>query len=168
MINDPQAQEREWRERLWRRTPDPSGEKILREWLAAHPEVRVDLEAEAALTKALGRLPDAAMPSNFTARVLQQARAAESTGRRAEVGLTRRWGNFRWAFGLASAGLLLCVGVFSYQRIEAVQRANMRDSVLLVSKVTSRPSTEVLEDLDTIERLTPVVAADEELIALLK
>jgi hypothetical protein len=58
--------------------------------------------------------------------------------------------------------------MFSYQHIEAAQRAKMRESVLLVSKVSSRPTTEVLENLDTIERLTPVVAADEELIALLK
>lgn len=166
MINDPQ--EREWRERLWRGKSDPSAEKSFREWLAAHPAARAELEAEAALTKALTRMPDAAMPSNFTARVLQQARAAESTGRRIPAGLPGRWGRFRLAIGLATAGLAICVGVFSYQRLEAVQRANMRDSVLLVSKVTSRPSTEVLENLDAIERLTPTVAADEELIALLK
>jgi len=166
MSNDPQ--EREWQELLWRGKPDASTEKTARERLAARPEARTDLHAELALTEAIRRLPDAPMPSNFTARVLQQARAAESTGRRVEVGLPGRWGRLRWAISLASAGLVVCVGVFSYQRIEAVQRAHMRDSVLLVSKVTSRPSTDVLENLDTIERLTPVVAADEELIALLK
>lgn len=166
MIKDPQ--EREWRERLWRGTPDPSSDKSFREWLAAHPDARAELEAEAALSKALGRLPDAAMPSNFTARVLQQARAAEGTSRRIKAGLPGIWGRFRWAIGVATAGLVVCAGVFSYQRVEAFQRAKMLDSVLLVSKVASRPSTEVLEHLDTIERLTPVVAPDDELIALLK
>ena len=39
--------------------------------LAAHPEAQADWEAEAGLNDALGRLPDVAVSSNFTARVLQ-------------------------------------------------------------------------------------------------
>ena len=46
-----------------------------------------DLDLEARLTAALARIPDAAVPSNFTARVLtaielEEAAAARSRGRK--------------------------------------------------------------------------------------
>src|ERR1043166_4926015 len=59
------------REQSWRRKLSPNEEAELRAWLAAHPEAQADWETEAGLTEVLNRLPNAPVPSNFTARVLQ-------------------------------------------------------------------------------------------------
>src|ERR1051325_11026338 len=63
-------------ETAWRRKLDAQEEAELRAWLQAHPEARADWETEAALTDHLSRLPQAPVPSNFTARVLQAAERA--------------------------------------------------------------------------------------------
>jgi hypothetical protein len=166
MNNHPQ--EREWRERFWRDHTSAVREESLRAWLAAHPEATADLQAEASLTEAMRRLPDVPLPSNFSARVLQAARAGEIKNPRLDLFPLPFWKRFPWATGLASAALVVFAGLVSYQRIEAISRAKILASVLLVSEVPSRPSPEVLENLDTIRRLTPSVAPDEELIALLQ
>ncbi len=69
MSNDPTYNR--LRELSWRRKLTGAEEAELRAWLAAHPDAQADWEAEAGLNAALGRLPDAPVPSNFTARVLQ-------------------------------------------------------------------------------------------------
>ena len=65
MNTDPVNQR--WRELAWRRRLT---EAELAEWRAAHPESAPDAETEAALSDALAALPDAPVPSNFTARVI--------------------------------------------------------------------------------------------------
>jgi hypothetical protein len=166
MNNHPQ--EREWRERFWRDPATAAREESLPAWLAAHPEAKADLQAEATLTEAMRRLPDVPLPSNFTSRVLQAARAGEKRNPRLDPLPLPFWRRFRWATGLAATALAIFAGIVSYQRIEAISRAKILDSVLIVSEVPSRPSPEVLEDLDSIRRLTPSVAPDEELIALMQ
>ena len=59
------------RESSWRRKLTEAEQAELRAYLAAHPDARADWEMESALNAALTRLPDAPVPSNFTARVLQ-------------------------------------------------------------------------------------------------
>ena len=60
----------------------------MRAWLAAHPEAQADWEAEAGLSEALGQLPDAPVPSNFTARVLQSVERESAAERRRR---SRKW-----------------------------------------------------------------------------
>ena len=55
------------RELVWRRKLTDAE----RAGLGAQPEVQADLEIESRLSETLARLPDAPVPSNFTARVLQ-------------------------------------------------------------------------------------------------
>src|ERR1700690_4482069 len=57
------------RELVWRRKLTEAERAGLR----APPETQADLEFESLLTEGLARLPDAPVPSNFTARVLQAA-----------------------------------------------------------------------------------------------
>jgi len=78
-MNDKRNHE-QWREAGWRPHPSPADEARLRAWLAAHPEDRAEALVEEALNRALGRLPDAPMPGNFTARVLQAAQLAAALG----------------------------------------------------------------------------------------
>ena len=77
------------RETGWRRKLTASEEAELRAWLAAHPESRADWQVEAVLNESLGRLPDAPVPSNFTARVLQAVQRESVSSRRR--GLAWRW-----------------------------------------------------------------------------
>ena len=75
--------------------------------LAAHPELREQWEADAALGRALRTLPDAPLSSNFTSRVLDEidlndrdlARAAARSSWRGW--LRRIQPRVSWAFALA-------------------------------------------------------------------
>src|SRR5206468_10674569 len=67
------------RDLSWRRKLTTSEELQLRAWLAAHPEAQSDWEDEARLNEMLRLLPDAPMPNNFTARVLQAAKRDEAS-----------------------------------------------------------------------------------------
>jgi len=71
------------RELNWRRELTAAERAELRTWLAAHPEAQADWQTEAALSKFLARLPDAPVPSNFTARVLQAVERETRTSERA-------------------------------------------------------------------------------------
>ena len=111
MMNDPVYDH--LRELGWRRKLTASEEAQLRAWLAAHPEEQADWEAEARLNEALGSLPDAPMPSNFTARVLQAVRLDEAAERR-----RRRWSQWVWwrrlAARVAVVAIIVVAGIFSY------------------------------------------------------
>src|SRR5256885_6899122 len=99
------------RELAWRRKLTPAE---LAEWRAAHPEAAADAEAEAALSDALARLPDAPVPSNFTARVLQDLeREATRPAPR-----TRDWFWFWRVFvpRAAAASLVVGASLFAFHR----------------------------------------------------
>ena len=62
-----QPEHEPWRERFWRQRLT---QEQLAELRAANPDA-AEAELEAALSDAIARLPDAPVPSNFTARVLE-------------------------------------------------------------------------------------------------
>jgi len=165
-MNDPGVQR--WRELSWRRKLTPAEEAEFRGWLAAHPDARVELEAEVALTTALAELPDVPLASNFTAQVMQAveredaARATRSPGR---LGW-QPWK--RWLPRMALGALAVAAGLLSYQEVAAIQRAKLVRSVEVVSRVSTLPSPAILEDFDAIQRLTPPPAADDQLLSLLQ
>jgi anti-sigma factor RsiW len=158
----------QWRELSWRRDLTPAERERLRAWLRAHPEARPDWELEAGLTEALRRLPDVAVPTNFTSLVL---RAVER-----ETGAERHHGiawfvwsrRPRWLPRIGFAAILVGAGLISYRHeVLAVQRAAMAQSVATVSGVASLPSPKILKDFEAIRALdqTP---PDVELLRLLK
>src|SRR5207247_7147160 len=59
------------REASWKRKLTPAEESELRNWLTTHPEAQADWEADAALNRVLDHLPEVAVSSNFTGRVLK-------------------------------------------------------------------------------------------------
>src|SRR5690348_7085217 len=138
------------REQSWRRELTPDEESILRDWLTKHPEAQADWENETALNEALRRLPDAPLSSNFTSRVLQgieREQAAEM--RRSRRGRMVWWRRLAWRFGLA--GIIGAAGFFSLEQYYAAHlRAEVRQSIVAVSAVSSLPSAEVLEDFEAI------------------
>src|SRR6185436_14507392 len=82
------------RELSWRRPLTESEQAELRAWLAAHPEAEDDWETEKHLSAMLHKLPDAPVPSNFTARV-RQAVEQETAAAGRRPGFPSRWAG-RW------------------------------------------------------------------------
>jgi anti-sigma factor RsiW len=166
MTNDPLN--RELRERSWRGKLSGAEEAKLRAWLAAHPQEQADWEADAALSEALARLPDAPVATNFTARVLAAVEQADVRRKP----MTSRWAGWlawpRWVPKAAFAALVLGAGLFSYRQVMAARRAEMAWSVAAVSGVSSLPSPDVLTNFDVICSLDPAPAPDLELLALFR
>jgi hypothetical protein len=159
-------------EQSWRGKLSPSEEQQLMTWLAGHPDGKPDWEAEAGLNEILGRLPDAPMPSNFTARVLKAVEVEvliSSRGNR--EGRFWSWRHV-WLPRLGFAAVLVGAAAMSYQEGAAVRRASLAksaaESVAVLSDVSSLPSPEVLTNFDAIYALNQTPPADEELLALLK
>src|SRR5262245_27418143 len=75
-MNDPL--EKKLREISWRRKLSPAEEAELRAWLATHPDAEAEWKAEAGLNEILERLPNAPVPTNFTARVLEAIEREEA------------------------------------------------------------------------------------------
>jgi anti-sigma factor RsiW len=166
MTNDPG--ENHFRELSWRRKLTDAEEAELRAWLAAHPEARADLETETELNDLMDRLPQAPVPSNFTARVLQAVDREEARASRHPKLGSWRWIP-RWFPRAAFAAVLLSAGLVSFHQVRgAVRRAELARSVAAVSDVSSLPSPEILSNFDAIYALKPTPPPDEELLALLK
>ena len=147
------------RELNWRRPLTDAEQVELRAYLAGHPEVKADWDAELELSALVNQLPNAPVPSNFTARVLQaverKTRAETPTRIPRAVGW---WRVFvpRIAVVMAVAGL----GWFGYHR----QQLAKREFVHTLAESLRSPET--LQDFEVIRRLSPAPEADEELLAL--
>ena len=166
MANDPiynQLRELSWRRRL---TGDEEAQ--LRAWLAAHPEAQADWEAEAGLNAALGRLPDAPVPSNFTTRVVQAAEREAAAGLRQPGWKWWGWPRLRWLPRVALTATLVSAGVVSCLVIQDVQRKNLGEGVAVVSMVSSLPGPDILRDFDAIRASNPTPTADEKLLTALQ
>jgi hypothetical protein len=147
----------------WRRPLTPAEQADLQAWLAAHPEFEPEAKAEAALSVALARLPDAPVPSNFTARVLRQVeaetRAADPLIRPSLVWWRRYWPQ------LAGVSVVVVLGAglwrVNLNQQQLVQTAQEVAAVKLFSDPT------LLTDFEEIASLTPPVATpDESLLAM--
>ena len=154
-------------EAAWRRKLTATEETELRAWLAAHPEIRADWEAEAALNEQLVRLPDAPLPTNFTARVLQAVEREAADAHRSESKRPWVWRSFlpKAAF----AALFLLVGTFTYQKSVAHHQRQLEQkalSVAAISDVSALPDPEALQDFEAIRQLSPKPAADPGLFAV--
>jgi len=149
----------------WRRELTPGEAAQLEAWLLEHPEFRTEWEADGALNAALGHLPAVAVPSNFTARVLQAVEREMDTEARSPRPAWRSWPRLRWLPATACAALLLAAGLFSYHRHQVINRLKLAQSVAAVADVSSLPSPDILKDFETIQHLnrTP---PDTDLLAL--
>lgn len=164
MNNDPVYQR--LREIGWRRELTQAEQAELRAWLAAHPQAAIEHEIEMALDDALVRLPDAPLPTNFTARVLQAVHREE----RPSTPRSRDW---TWILRVlvprtATAMLVLGVCGFAVHQYRVKQHVVIGDSLVTIATVPTMPSAQALEDFEAIQRLDSDPAADKELIALLQ
>jgi hypothetical protein len=136
------------------------------EWekLRGLPKISADLEFESRLSAALTKMPDAVVPSNFTARVLQAIDLKETHR-------SRQW-DFNWRFllprfGAAAAAILFAAIMFHQHEIQT-QRVALAKNVALVAEAQPMPSVEALKNFDAIQRMSQPQHADTELLALLQ
>ena len=124
-----------------------------------------DLKLEVRLSQALARLPDAAVPSNFTARVIQAVELEES--RR-----SRRW-SFGWNWHAllprvaVTAAVVLFAGMTLHHHELTSRRTALARNIALVAGSQPLPSVEALKNFDAIQRMSQP-RADDELLALLQ
>ena len=156
------------RELSWRRKLTSAEEAELRAWLAARPEAQAEWDTEARLNAALGRLPDVPVPSNFTARVLQEVEREAAAELRQGEGKRPFWRRLRWLPKVAFAAVVLGAGLVSYHQFQATRFAEYAHSVEAVSNVSSLPGPEVLTDFDAIRASDATTLPDEQLLAVLK
>lgn len=162
MTNDPIYNR--LRERSWRRELTGPEEAELRAWLSAHPEAQADWEAEAGLNAGLSQLPDAPVPGNFTARVLQAVHHEAAREQRRRGGRWLVWPWRRLWPKVAFAVVMVTVGFVSYQKVEGTNRRKLAESVAVVSSLSSLPSPDILKDFDAIQALNSTPLPDEELL----
>ena len=158
------------REKSWRRKLTPAEAAELEAWLARNPGAQAEWEMELRLTEAISHLPNAPVPSNFTARVLQ------AVEREAKAG-SQRGPFWKWSFRFllprtAAAAVVLGAGLLAYHEHTATvaERAELAQSVRIVASVPSLPSPAILQDFDTIQKLgaTANAGPDRELLLLMK
>ena len=117
------------------------------------------------LRKLLSQLPDAPVPSNFTARVLQAVELEESRP-------ARKW-NFNWWNWrvlpriAATAAAVLFAGLAFHHHEVYTQRSALARNVAFVTAAQPLPSVDALKNFDAIQRMSQP-RADEELLALLQ
>jgi anti-sigma factor RsiW len=154
------------REKSWRGKLTPAEEASLRAWLAGHPETEADWELEGDLTRALEKLPDVPVPSNFTARVLQAVdRETAAAGPRANW---MKWFLRSLLPKAAVAAVVLAAGFLTYHEQTTAKRQELVQGVKVVAGVSSLPGPEILQDFDTIRQMSTTPGPDQELIALMK
>lgn len=152
----------------WRRPLARDEEAALQNFLAAHPAEREAWAEEMALSRLLDRLPAPAVSSNFTARLLQAAQAAPARSDWRDWFAPSEWLPEGLAARVAMCSLLFCAGAGSFHEYQAIHRAHMARELAGVSRVAQLPPIEWLKDFDTINGISHVKVADDELLAALK
>jgi hypothetical protein len=109
------------------------------EWqihLADQPEARAQFQEELSLNRALQRLPDIPVSSNFTALVMQAVEREYQ--HRSRPMLWRLWADyvaFNWGRKLAFGSALLLLGVLSYQQYQLSARRALAMSLSSIESV---------------------------------
>jgi anti-sigma factor RsiW len=153
------------RESGWRRKLTEVEQAELRAYLAANPNARADWKMESALNAALARLPEASVPSNFTARVLQSIEREEAKPR----AWSWRWNWHTLVPRVAFAAVVITFTGLAFQHHEICrQRAALVRNVALVTRGQPMPSPEALENFDVIRRMSQPQHADDELLTLMQ
>jgi hypothetical protein len=124
-----------------------------------------DVKLDVRLDQALARLPDAAVPSNFTARVMQAVELEES--RRADR-WSLSWNWHAWLPRIAvTAAVVFFAGLGLRQHEITAQRTALARNLVMVAGSQTLPSVDALKNFDAIQRMSQP-RADEELLALLQ
>ena len=147
-----------------RRELTPEEESRLESYFSANPRLRAEWEEERALSRAVQSLPDLAVSSNFTARVLEEVDLAENARERQQS--RPAWWQRLWPkMGWATAAILLTTLGLQYR---AVQKEKMVIDIVRISDIAA-PGADALQDFEVINRLRQASApSDEDLLVALQ
>ena len=159
---------REIKEAGWRRALNRDEEAALQKFLAAHPETREAWGEESALNRLLERLPAPPVSSNFTARVLQAVQAVPARRSWRDWFAPEQWVPESRAWRIAMCSMMLGLGLFSFREYQVIQRVRMARELAGVSRMATLPPMEWLKDFDTINGISQVKVADDDLLAALE
>ena len=121
-----------------------------------------DVRAE--MRALLSRLPDAPVPSNFTARVLQAVEQEEKRRSRWPV-FVFGW-HWRAVVPRAAVGAFVAgFALFAFHQHELLvgQQELAKNAALVASQM---PSVDALKNFDAIQRMSQTAKPDEDLLAL--
>ncbi len=136
------------RDAQWRRELTPDEERAVAASLAEDPAAATDWVSEARLARAIRRLPDVPVASNFTRRVMSEV--TREPGRTATA-LTgwRAWLTTRWIAAGAMAALTVVVLSAGWGIHTRQQRADFSRQVATLRAMTGL-SPAVLQDFEAI------------------
>jgi len=161
---------------LLRRDLTVEEKRIADTWLATHPKAVDAWNEQTRLARSLRRLPDATVPSNFTARVLAEVRNESARDKRAiEVNRMRslmsRLGfpaRVRAWFPAIATTACILVALAASQWQSRRQLAEFRRDVTELRVIAAVPQ-DVLEDFEAIRRFSQTApSVDFELLAALE
>ena len=158
----------EIKEAGWRRALKSDEEAALQKFLAAHPEARTAWGEEAALNRLLERLPAAPVSSNFTARVMLAVQATPARSAWRDWFALEQWLPEGLAGRVAMCSMMVCLGLISFRESQVIHRVRMARQLADVSRLAALPPMEWLKDFDTINKISKVKVADDELLAALE
>jgi anti-sigma factor RsiW len=158
----------EIKEAGWRRALNGDEEAALQRFLAAHPEARQAWGEEAALNRLLQRWPAPPVSSNFTARLLQAAQNAPARRPWRDWLAPAPWLPEGRAWRVAMCSMMVCLGLFCFRESQVIHRARMARELAGVSRLAALPPMEWLKDFDTINGISRVKLADDDLLAALE
>jgi hypothetical protein len=156
------------KETAWRRALSPAEEAALQEYLAAHAEAREAWTEEAALNRVLQRWLAPPVSSNFTARVLQAVQQNPKRHALSDWFAPSQWFPEGRAWRVAMCCTMACVGVLSFHETQTFHRARLAREMAGVSALAAVPRMDWLKDFDTINKMSKVKVADDDLLAALQ
>jgi anti-sigma factor RsiW len=142
------------RDAQWRRELTPDEERAVAARLAQDPAAATDWISEARLARAIRRLPDAPVASNFTSRVMS---AVSLEARRTTPALPwwRAWASTRWIPASAMAAVAAVVMTAGWGIHTNNQRTDFSRQVATLRAMTGL-SPAVLQDFEAIRRYSEV------------
>ncbi len=153
------------KELAWRRPLHPDEQARLETFLAANPEGRGDWELDLQLTRQLGQLPSAPVSSNFTARVMQAAMRPAPVQK---TGWLQRLALPRWLPRYAMVMALVALAGLSVHQYQTLQNSRNARDLAQVTRVAALPEMDWFQDFETINRLSQVQVADNDLLTTLQ
>lgn len=153
---------------LQRRDLTPAEEQSLADWLARHPADAPDWAESARLALALRGMPPAPVPSNFTARVLNEVRRQTPASQTSTHRRPNAWSWLKPQHWIPTASILAAVAVVGWEWHQRSGVAEFARDVAPLRVIASVPA-EVLQDFDAIQRFGEAQApVDFELLAALE
>lgn len=144
----------------WRRPLSDPEKAELRAWLINHPEAQAAAEVDALLTAALTKLPDAPVPSNFTARVMQTIEREGRLQSRVETA-SRPWWR-AWLPRLAPVAIVLIGCLVIWQQQQHSQHQALTEAAREVASAQILADPNVMTHFDEIVSLASDSAAPDE------